>query len=253
MEIKSYSLPKTNRVVLGLIRRNMSDNCKILDLGAGEGYLAKRVNNLIAQTEGRQELSACDLFPENFKAPEIQCDKVDINEGIGYPENQFDIVYSVEVFEHIENQFQMLKEVRKILKPGGTFIFTTPNILNINSRIKYLFTGFYLLFDIMPLNWNDPQHTGGHINPTTLYYVCFQAIKNGFSIKGIHIDKMKRSGLFWSLIFWPFIKVGNRVFRFNRRNKDRHILRQNIEAIKLINSIKILSSRTIIMELGKKG
>lgn len=224
MEIKSYSLPKTNNVVLEIIRRNMSEGCKILDLGAGEGYLAEKVSKLFTPNVAQQEPTVCDLFPENFKVPGIVCDRVDINDGLEYPESSFDIVYSVEVSEHIENQFQLFKEVSRILKPGGKFIFTTPNILNINSRIKYFFTGFYLLFDIMPLNWNDPQHTGGHINPTTLYYICFQAIKNGFFIKGIHVDRLKKSGLFWSLLFWPIIRVANIVYRFRKYKKNKLIL-----------------------------
>lgn len=252
MELTSYSLQKTNEVVLNLVKNNISGNSSILDLGAGEGYLADRVLKSIADIPGENRLTVCDLFPENFKAHGIKCDKVDINQGISYPDAQFDIVYSVEVFEHVENQFELFKESCRILKPGGIFIFTTPNILNINSRIKYFLNGFYLLFDIMPLKWDDPQHAGGHINPTSLYYVCYQAIKNGFDIKAIHVDRLKKSGIFWSLIFLPLIKIGNLIYKSGRYRKNKDIFIENRNIVNRMNRMDILASRTIIMELQKK-
>jgi SAM-dependent methyltransferase len=39
----------------------------------------------------------------------------------------FDCLVAVEVLEHVEEDFLFVKEVARVLKPGGTFLMTTPN------------------------------------------------------------------------------------------------------------------------------
>ena len=43
------------------------------------------------------------------------------------PDNSFDVVVSVEVLEHVEEDELFLDQVRRVLKPGGCFLMTTPN------------------------------------------------------------------------------------------------------------------------------
>jgi len=45
----------------------------------------------------------------------------------GLPDESYDIVVSVEVLEHVEQDELFISEVARVLKPGGTFIMTTPN------------------------------------------------------------------------------------------------------------------------------
>ena len=43
------------------------------------------------------------------------------------PDCSFECVVSVEVLEHVEEDAQFVKEVHRVLKPGGFFLMTTPN------------------------------------------------------------------------------------------------------------------------------
>jgi SAM-dependent methyltransferase len=43
------------------------------------------------------------------------------------PDQAFDVVLAVEVLEHVEHDRQFVLEARRVLKPGGSFILTTPN------------------------------------------------------------------------------------------------------------------------------
>lgn len=45
----------------------------------------------------------------------------------GFATESFDLVVSVEVLEHVEDDERFVSEVNRVLKPGGSFIMTTPN------------------------------------------------------------------------------------------------------------------------------
>ena len=45
----SYSLPRTNAKVLALLEPHLSSAALVLDIGAGEGYLAQRVHAAITE------------------------------------------------------------------------------------------------------------------------------------------------------------------------------------------------------------
>jgi len=43
------------------------------------------------------------------------------------PDRAFDLVLAVEVLEHVDQDRQFLMEARRVLRPGGFFVMTTPN------------------------------------------------------------------------------------------------------------------------------
>ena len=59
------------------------------------------------------------------------------------PDSSFDYVVAVEVLEHVEQDEQFVKEVSRVLKPGGIFLMTTPNgdsVKNTNPDHKRHYT-----------------------------------------------------------------------------------------------------------------
>lgn len=45
----------------------------------------------------------------------------------GFPEARFDVVVAVEVLEHVGDDEAFVRNVGRVLRPGGTFVMTTPN------------------------------------------------------------------------------------------------------------------------------
>jgi len=85
----------------------------VLDLGAGAGK-AKRICGI-------------DLDPRVVDNPFLDEGQVCDANSIPYPDNSFDVIFSDNVFEHLEHPELVLKEAARVLKPGGRLLFKTPN------------------------------------------------------------------------------------------------------------------------------
>ena len=247
----SYSLPKTNAKVLALLESHLARARRVLDIGAGEGYLARRVHDLIKSHGYAAELRACDLFPENFRVPEVPCHAIDLHGGLPLDDQSVDLAYSVEVLEHLEDQFFFLREVHRVLRPGGRFVLTTPNVLSLTSRVRTLLAGFPELFGPLPIHGDDPQHVGGHIHPVSVYYISYMAEKAGFRVIGISTDRVKSSSAAL-LVLWPLVKLGAAIVAMHARRNIPAIYQENREHLARMNSFAVLTGRTVIVEMERR-
>ena len=61
-------------------------------------------------------------------------------------EGAFDVVVAAEVIEHLENPRFMIREIFRLLRPGGVAIVTTPNNESWRSLIALLVRGHFMAF-----------------------------------------------------------------------------------------------------------
>jgi SAM-dependent methyltransferase len=106
-----------------LVCRNLSPTATLLDFGAGRGLKPQhRFGGLAARAVG-VDVDAAVL--ENRYLDEV---KVMAPAGpIPYAENSFDIVISANVLEHVQDPDAVFREIHRVLRPGGVFVFQTPN------------------------------------------------------------------------------------------------------------------------------
>lgn len=246
----SYSLPRTNAKVLALLEPHLAQARRVLDIGAGEGYLAQRVHDLILARGYAAKVEACDLFPNNFRASEIECHAINLHGGLTLPDQCIDLAYSVEVLEHLEDQFLFFREVHRVLRPGGRFILTTPNVLSLTSRVRTLLAGFPELFGPLPIRGYDPQHVGGHIHPVSLYFISYMAEKAGLRVLGCTTDRVK-AGSVGLLALWPLVRLGSAVVAWHARRKTPAIHAENRMHLARMNSWAVLTGRTVIVEMQR--
>lgn len=252
--IRPISHQSTNDKVFALIRDSLHPAMRVLDLGAGEGYFSQVVGEYVRTVHGgdpAQVVSACDVTPSIFRYDAIRCLPIGADNRIPYPDATFDIVCSIEVVEHVEDQFGYCREILRVLKPGGRLVLSTPNVLNLNSRWRFLATGFATLFNPLSLSSIDVVHTSGHIHPVSYYYLALALLRAGATDVHVHFDRFKRSALGWYLVTWPVLLAGNAWFHLRLSRKQRAVLDENRRYLREMQSHDMLTSRSIVVEASR--
>ncbi len=125
----------------------------ILDFGCGCGRILRAVH---FEREASQKIYATDVDAEAITwcmANYSNVAEFSVNAPappLSYPEQMFDLVYSVSIFTHLpeEMQFSWLKELRRITRRGGYLLLTTHGNKHIRAlpekrRRIALENGFY--------------------------------------------------------------------------------------------------------------
>ena len=123
--------PKTrypDQLIEYLIKRyQIPSEVSVLELGCGRGDF------LEAFKKKGMSCFGCDLSPSSgdfLKALNIPFKVVDLtSQSYPYEDNSFDVIYHKSVIEHVYNPEHMLREMYRILKPGGQVIILTPDWL----------------------------------------------------------------------------------------------------------------------------
>jgi SAM-dependent methyltransferase len=248
-EIRPISHRSTNDKVLQLVLPLVKPGIRVADIGAGEGFFSQLLGDYIKTKPGLQPsdvITACDIFPEYFRYPAVRCLKISPDGRLPYEDSSIDIACSLEVIEHVEDQFAFTRELHRILRPGGLTIISTPNVLNLNSRWRNLHSGFATLFDPLLLSSADPVHTSGHINPVSYYYLAYQLRRAGFVSTSVEYDRFKDSARFLLLICGPMIWIGNQLFKRRLSARKKDVASENASILKEMWSLRMLTSRSVI-------
>jgi SAM-dependent methyltransferase len=97
----------------------------LLEIGSGKGRMLDLLRRQGFAAQG-VEVNATMIAESRRLFGELPIQKVD---GVTLPfaDRSFDTVVSFDVFEHIPDSDAHLREVRRVLRPGGVYFFQTPN------------------------------------------------------------------------------------------------------------------------------
>lgn len=163
---------------------------KILDIG-NLGYLEGKIhkNSFFYETVKRFKNSKfygidIEIPPDNFINSSNQIQH-DVNTGIPYDDDSFDLVYLGQVLEHLENPNFVISEINRVLVDAGILIIDIPNPYSIDRILKYV------LF--------RTEHLGedSHLIFYTPDSINRLLIKSNFIIKEIATDWEFKSKKYW--------------------------------------------------------
>ncbi|TNC99665.1 MAG: ubiquinone/menaquinone biosynthesis methylase-like protein [Gallionellaceae bacterium] len=217
--------------------------CEHLDIGAGHGELIE-----LMRTKFELQSSACDYTDSLMKLSNVSVKIADLsNERLPFPDESFDLVTCTEVIEHLEHYRSTLRDIHRVLKPNGTLVLTTPNILNLKSRIRFLIFGFYNLFGPLHVSESELHTTGGHINPVSYFFLSHSLLDAGFKNIEVSIDKKQGSSLVWLLPLWIPIQLFSKLTLRKEKRKYKTVDEHNEGFVLQMNSLDILLGRTIVV------
>jgi SAM-dependent methyltransferase len=115
--------------VLGRVGRSLDDFNAIYDFGCGAGRVLRRVaaeRGSGASFHGSDvDAPAIEWARENL--PDIDWKFSNYRPPLPYHESSFDLVYSISIFTHLNEEMQLdwLRELERVMKPGGYGLLTT--------------------------------------------------------------------------------------------------------------------------------
>ena len=146
----------------GVIARYAKPGSRVADLGAGPGAMGERLEpfsfNIVAVDRSPELYSGKDPFVS------LDLNQPDFANQLGLA--SFDLVFAVEVLEHVESPVNFLRNVRRLLKPRGVSVITTPNVDSLPARLKFLLTG--------KIRMMDEGSDATHISPVFFDLFCRQ-------------------------------------------------------------------------------
>ena len=136
-EITSDSIPSDNPIHQRLLKAYYLAQPYIegslLELGCGEGRGVELLAPKCDQYLGLDKIGeVIEKLKTNY--PDLDFRKAVFPPFKGIEDNSFDTIVSFQVIEHIKEDRFFLKEIHRVLKPGGRAILTTPNIKKTLTR-----------------------------------------------------------------------------------------------------------------------
>lgn len=108
---------------------------KVLEIGCGTGIFTGKIGQSGAAVVG-VDISPdfINLAKNKVQAPNITFRIEDV-QSLSFPDNEFDTVIGSSVLHHLE-LVPALKEIKRVLKPGGRLVITEPNMMNPQIMIQ---------------------------------------------------------------------------------------------------------------------
>lgn len=180
-------------ILLEYIKNNIGKHEKIIEIGCGDGKLAK-----LLRKNGYENLTLLDI--DDYLLDDLKRFLLNIDvsrEKIPFENENIDVILAMAVVEHLENPFFAAREIERVLKPGGILFMAVPNIFSMRSKFKFLFSG----------NLKGYESGNNHISIFT------KSIRNkifeGFDLVGEHYSR-------------GYVRIGNFKLKLNGPFLNRH-------------------------------
>ncbi len=186
---------KASRKILERIER-MTTKGKLLDIGSSAGFF-------LAEAKSRNwDVTGIEFSIWSKKHAEEHFGLTIYNqplEQLRWKPESFDAITMLDVIEHLTDPRQVLGEVKKILKPDGVFVLTTPNIESLAAKLTK-----QKWYAVLP----------GH-----LFYFSPPTLENILTETGFRIVKKKNHTRYFSSAYF-FYRLGGYLSLMGKLGKN---------------------------------
>lgn len=182
----------------GAVRAQVPVGARIIELGAGDGAFSSRLADL------GYDVVAVDLAEPERPDRRVRWVSRDLNDNFSRAlrTRPFNAVCLVEVIEHVENPWHLLREARQLVGDDGILLITTPNTASFLSRLLFLLRGRFHQFDLPDLEY-------GHISPLSPYEIRLIAGRAGWTVLEqrpagylpvVDLERLTLKALLWNIM-----------------------------------------------------
>jgi 2-polyprenyl-3-methyl-5-hydroxy-6-metoxy-1,4-benzoquinol methylase len=195
-----------------VISKYVRPGLRAVDLGSGPGAMTIRLKNMGC------EVMATDRSADNFAAKlphsTIDFNQTDFASALG--NHAFGLVTAIEVIEHVESPIGFLRNIGRMMSPGGVAILTAPDVDSLPARFKFFLAGKIRTMD-------------EHGEPTHISRIFFDLLQRQFlPLAGLRLREhlvsppdgfqLSRKSVAWSMRLAASIFSGESIIG------DNHIL-----------------------------
>jgi len=101
---------------------------RVLDFGCGSGYGSAQIARTAAKVVGVDVAEdAISYARQKFGGANLEFQRIEPDARLPFADASFDTVLSFQVLEHVRDVDNYLKEIRRVLVPGGRLVLATPD------------------------------------------------------------------------------------------------------------------------------
>ena len=188
----------------------------ILDIGCYDGTFLSLIKNRNNSFFG---IEASDWGVKKTQEKGINVKQFFFNDKnpLPFEDNFFDCIIAGEIIEHIYDTDFFLSEIRRVLKPEGKLLISTPNLASFGRRLL-LFFGINPIIEISP-NQDD---SSGHIRYFTVKSLNQLLKKHHFKVvqyKSDHLNFSSKGSIKSSFLARIFPKLGTSIIVIYKKLK----------------------------------
>ncbi len=145
------------RELAALLDSNADAGARVLDVGCGAGNSYARL--IVERVASYTGVDASAAAVELARSAGLDAIVIDDAASLPFPDDSFDLAICIEVLEHLFAPHRAAAEIRRVLRPGGRLVASTPNSLYWRQRLDLLVGHWNPLGDELggEQPWRDPH------------------------------------------------------------------------------------------------
>jgi SAM-dependent methyltransferase len=145
----------------------------VLDVGAGQGAFTEWLC-----AHGYRTF-AIGLISDQYRFDGAPFIVANLDQGLPIRSESVEGIVAIEVLEHLEQPFQLVREAARCLQMGGWLIVTTPNVLSLGSKLSLFLRNY-------PVYFGPNDYTNnGHLSPVSRVELQRIASRAGLTIEAV--------------------------------------------------------------------
>lgn len=135
-----YVFRRRLEILFDMLPEDLS-TLRVVEMGTAAGVVANALAPYV------KEYAGTDVTPTALKFAQALSDRLGYKNikyivadghNLPFPDNEFDLYITTETYEHLVNPLEGLREMYRVLKPGGVVAFTTPTAPNLSDATMKL-------------------------------------------------------------------------------------------------------------------